>query len=67
MWRRLPSLLYRRFPNLQDLKARSTWTFPTPADLEVGDTAGLETCATVDAFEIFITLHKDFGADSNRG
>jgi len=22
-------------------------TFPSPADLEVGDTAGLETCATV--------------------
>jgi len=37
-WRRLPSLLCRRFPNLP---AAVQW-----AGLEAGDTAGLETCAT---------------------
>ena len=25
---------------------RTRWNFPSPADLEIGDTAGLETCAT---------------------
>jgi hypothetical protein len=39
-WRRLPSLLCRGFPN--PLLAQRL----VPADLEVGDTAGLETCAT---------------------
>jgi hypothetical protein len=37
-WRRLPSLLCRRFPNLPAV-ARG-------AGLEAGDTAGLETCGT---------------------
>src|SRR5437868_4268821 len=40
MWRRPPSLLCRRFPNRQPLMLFDA------ADLEVGDTAGLETCAT---------------------
>jgi lipase maturation factor 1 len=41
LYRRLPSLLYRRFPNLLVIRRRGT------ADLEIGDTAGLETCATM--------------------
>jgi hypothetical protein len=40
-WRRLPSLLYRGF--LNPLTPRRIGHF---ADLEVGDTAGLEACAT---------------------
>ncbi len=39
-WRRLPSLLYRGFPNLRAASVR------TPTELEVGDTADLEICAT---------------------
>jgi hypothetical protein len=41
LYRRLLSLLYRRFPNLQVVHSCAT------ADLEIGDTAGLETCGTV--------------------
>ncbi len=44
---------YRRLPSLLCRMARPTFGFPnlqgfryTPADLEVGDTAGLETCDT---------------------
>jgi hypothetical protein len=40
-WRRLPILLYRRFPNLRKFQQ-----FRQFADFEIGDTAGLETCAT---------------------
>src|SRR4029077_13598939 len=43
-YRRFPNLLYRRFPNLRvPMPSRHS------ADLEVGDTAGLETCATTAA------------------
>jgi hypothetical protein len=30
--------------------------FPSPADLEVGDTAGLETCATLTERKVFDAL-----------
>src|SRR6266545_1899117 len=39
LWLRLcRAALYRGFPNLQTARGRA------PADLEIGDTAGLETC-----------------------
>ena len=41
LYRKLLSLLYRGFPNLRAVRDRAA------ADLEIGDTAGLETCATV--------------------
>jgi len=47
VWRRLPSLLYREFPNpLRAREFRDVRKFQCPADLEIGDTAGLETRAT---------------------
>ena len=43
VWRRLPSLLYREFPNpLRAREFRDVRKFQCPADLEIGDTAGLE-------------------------
>ncbi len=53
LWRRLPSLLYRGFPNPRTVRPPATPHLAprapnsaAPADLEIGDTAGLETCAT---------------------
>ena len=46
LYRRLPSLLYRRFPNLRAVERPDAHPDSTAADLEIGDTAGLETCAT---------------------
>jgi hypothetical protein len=45
-WRRLLSLLYRRFLNLLGGKILMRFEYSHSADLEIGDTAGWETCAT---------------------
>jgi hypothetical protein len=44
-WRRPLSLLHRRFETCVARAARHTWSFYRHADLEIDDTAGLETCA----------------------
>jgi len=45
-YRRLPSLLCRGFPNPQAYHDLTHTLRPRSADLEIGDTAGLETCGT---------------------
>ena len=46
-YRRLPSLLCRGVPNPLAVAAPTRSSFRRSADLEIGDTAGLETCGTV--------------------
>jgi hypothetical protein len=46
LYRRLPNLLYRGFPNPQAVANPMRLKFPRPADLEIGDTADLEVCGT---------------------
>jgi hypothetical protein len=49
VYRRLPSLPYRRFPNLRKVRILPTARlFARPAGWEAKDTAGLETCGTMD-------------------
>src|SRR5277367_279926 len=46
-YRRLPSLLYRGFPNPQTSRKPDAPPASKPADSEVGDTAGWETGGTL--------------------
>jgi hypothetical protein len=45
-WRRLPSLPHRGFPNRVAFDEEARPALVHFADWEIGDTAGLETCAT---------------------